>query len=89
MALVVAGPPPLRHQETTVAESWTFNSRAVSGPAVALPRRRLTSYLPVRFAPDVLARARSLAVEDGMSISSWVRRLVEREVASRTPGVGE
>ena len=58
----------------------------VAGPAVEPPRRgRLSSHLPVRFSPAVLASARQLAVEDGMSISSWIRWLVEREIMRRTP----
>lgn len=55
------------------------------GPAVAPKRRaRLSSHLPVRFAPDVLAAAKRFAVMDGVSISTWVRRLVEREVTRRS-----
>lgn len=59
---------------------------AVEGPAVAPTRRaKLSSHLPVRFSPTVLASARAFAAEDGLSISAWVRWLVEKEVMRRTP----
>jgi hypothetical protein len=61
----------------------------VAGPAVKPPRRRLSSHLPVRFAPAVLASARQLAIQDGLSISAWVRWLVEQEVLRRTPAKTE
>jgi hypothetical protein len=55
---------------------------ATRGPA---RKSTLSSHLPIRFAPAVLAAARRLAVVDGVSISTWVRQLVEREVQRRTP----
>ncbi len=58
---------------------------AIAGPAVVPPRRgRLSAHLPIRFSPDVLDAARRFAIEDGQSISSWVRLVVEREVMRRT-----
>jgi hypothetical protein len=33
----------------------------------------------------VLASARQLAAQDGMSISAWIRWLVEQEIMRRTP----
>jgi hypothetical protein len=57
-----------------------------SGPPITPKRRpRLTNYLPIRFAPEYLGAARALAIEDGVSISTWVRTLVEREVLRRSP----
>jgi hypothetical protein len=59
---------------------------AIEGEPVAPKRRaKLSSHLPIRFSPAVLAAARRLASADGMSVSSWVRWLVEREVVRRTP----
>jgi hypothetical protein len=48
-------------------------------------RRRpsLSAYLPVRFPPDILEDAKALAIHDGVSVSSWVRDLVTREVVRR------
>jgi predicted HicB family RNase H-like nuclease len=45
-------------------------------------RSRLTEMVPVRFSPEVLEHARRLADADDRSLSSWIRRLVEREIAS-------
>jgi hypothetical protein len=42
----------------------------------------------VRFQPGVMAMARHLAQRDGMSLSAWVRRVVEREVARREGNCG-
>ena len=49
------------------------------GPA----RRRnskLTELVPVRFAPETLARVRDAAGADDRSVSSWIRRAVEHEL---------
>ena len=37
----------------------------------------------VRFAPGQIAGVRYLADRDGLSVSAWIRRVVEREVAAR------
>lgn len=56
----------------------------LAGPGVEPTRpARLSSHLPIRFQPEVLAAARRLAAEDGVSISTWIRSLVEREVLRR------
>ena len=39
--------------------------------------------VPVRFPPDMKAAMDALAQRDGMSVSAWVRRLVDQEVARR------
>ncbi len=62
------------------------NEVQVDGPAVAPKgRAKLSSHLPIRFTPAVLDAARKFAAEDGVSVSTWVRVLVEREVLRRTP----
>jgi hypothetical protein len=57
------------------------------GPAVrrAKPKGRLTNQVPIRFTEATIGEVRSLAEEDGVSISSWVRLVVDREVARRWP----
>jgi len=61
---------------------------AVAGPPMSVSRRpKLSSHLPIRFTPEILQQARRCAIEDGMSVSSWVRLLVEREVTRRTPSI--
>src|SRR5215831_8198040 len=58
---------------------------------VGPPRRRqgqgkmLSGHVPVRFSPSVIAWVRALAAEDGLTVSAWIRSLVEREVDRRMP----
>lgn len=46
-------------------------------------RSALTSHVPIRFSGATIAKVKTLAVEDGVTVSSWVRRLVEREADRR------
>jgi predicted HicB family RNase H-like nuclease len=46
--------------------------------------RRLTSYVPVRFPPELIVAVRLLALEDGQSVSSWIRTAVAHELERRT-----
>lgn len=46
------------------------------GPA----RRRLTATVPVRFPADLLEQVRTAAAAEDRSVSSWIRRAVEREL---------
>ena len=49
------------------------------------PRRRkakLTELVPVRFPPETLAKVRTAADADDRSVSAWIRRAVEHELAS-------
>ena len=58
-------------------------NQAPQGP----PRRRsrgLTELVPVRFPPDVLTEIRRRATGEDRSVSSWIRRAVERELARRS-----
>jgi hypothetical protein len=67
--------------ETPPAETEDIQT---TGRVVQRRRRpSLSAYLPVRFPPDVLEDAKVLARHDGVSISSWVRNLVTREVMRR------
>lgn len=43
-------------------------------------RPRLTAIVPVRFPEDTLDAVRARADADGRSVSSWIRRAVEREL---------
>ncbi len=63
-------------------------------PPVADPgdpsRRRsssavLSSHIPVRFSPALAAAVRALADQDGITVSTWIRTVVAREVQRRTP----
>jgi hypothetical protein len=62
-------------------------NRVPAGP----PRKRttqgrmLSGHVPVRFSPSVIARIRTLAADDGLTVSGWIRAVVEREVERRMP----
>lgn len=51
------------------------------GPAVRR-RARLSDPVPVRLPPELLERVRAAADADARSISAWIRRAVEHELAS-------
>jgi hypothetical protein len=56
-------------------------------PAPGPPRRRrersLTQHVPVRFPAATVDAVRALAEEDGLSVSAWIRRTVQRAVGER------
>lgn len=48
------------------------------GPPRRRPARPLTQHVPVRFSAETIEHVRILAEEDGMTVSAWIRRAVER-----------
>jgi hypothetical protein len=54
-----------------------------SGPAKRLTRKALDTHVPVRFAAETIDAVRSIAERDGLTVSSWIRRLVTEEVQRR------
>src|SRR4051794_27639814 len=68
-----------------------YDDPARREPADGQPRRRreraLTQHVPVRFPASTVETVRELAEADGMSVSAWIRRTVERELAAKSaPG---
>lgn len=55
------------------------------GPGVRLPERsgKLGGAVPVRFQPATIAQIKEFAESDGLSVSSWIRQVVEAELRSR------
>lgn len=60
-------------------------NRQVEGPAHkrSSVAKRLSSHVPVRFEARSIEAVRRFADEDGMTVSSWIRAIVEREVQWR------
>lgn len=60
-------------------------SHRIVGP----PRRRkahqLSNHVSIRFAPAIMAWVRWHAARDGVTVGSWIRSLVEKEVERRLP----
>ena|SRR6266851_9561147 len=71
---------------TGAGEFYTDPTNLVpTGPPRRPRRRQLTSHVPVRFSPATVAAVRMLAWRDGISMSSWIRSAVEREVERQLP----
>jgi hypothetical protein len=64
--------------DATLAE---FETRGPGRKRVGHPR--LSSHTPVRFDPDTIAAIRQFSDEDGVTVSAWVRRVVNREIQRR------
>jgi hypothetical protein len=58
---------------------------ALRGTPTARSGAALSTHVPVRFSPNVIARVRVLAERDGTTVSGWIRRVVEEAVERRMP----
>lgn len=60
-------------------------NRRLTGPSRRRSRqpRRLTTHVPVRFSAAIIERVKELAADDGKTVSSWIRDVIEREVLLR------
>jgi predicted DNA-binding protein len=72
----------------TDAEAFEhYEDPAKREPAPGPPRRRparpLTQHVPVRFPAETIEQVKRLADADGMTVSAWIRRAVERAVRQR------
>lgn len=59
------------------------NRQTKDGPARRPPRPSLSAQVPIRFDPRVVAAVGRAAEGDGMSVSSWIRHVVDQELARR------
>jgi hypothetical protein len=60
---------------------------AIAGPGQRRERPMKSGMIPVRFAPEVIAVIKRFASQDGVTVSTWIRRLVGREIRRRQPSV--
>jgi hypothetical protein len=60
------------------------NRKPVDG-VFEVPKRVLSRHVPIRFRPQTIAKAKAIAERDGMTVSSWIRAVIEREVERRMP----
>jgi hypothetical protein len=69
-------------------EEYEFYAQAENqepqGPGCRRKRSNLTEVVPVRFPPETLAEVRRRAEADDRSVSSWIRRAVEHDLADHT-----
>jgi predicted DNA-binding protein len=59
------------------------------GPPRRRPARPLTQHVPVRFPAETIEQVKRLADADGMTVSAWIRRAVERAVRDQGLAEGE
>ncbi|MEX2658842.1 MAG: hypothetical protein WD232_04020 [Acidimicrobiales bacterium] len=56
-----------------------------AGPAVRRTKDVMGAHVPVRFPAATVAVIKDLASSDGVSVSSWIRTVVNRELQRRRP----
>ena len=72
-------------RESSVSDQEAYDyyadpaNQVPAGPPVRRKRPRLTGMTSIRFDPAVIKAATALAHEEGMTVSSWIRKLVQRE----------
>mgnify|MGYP000895691212 CR=1 FL=1 len=63
-----------------------YDNPAAREPATGTPRRRsskpLTQHVPVRFPVESINRVKALADEEGLTVSTWIRRAVDQALQS-------
>ena len=73
----------------TDEEAWEYyskpeNQRRGEGPIVRPPRpTRMKDAVPIRFHDATIEAVKEFADSDGVTVSEWIRRLVNREIEAR------
>jgi hypothetical protein len=65
------------------AEFYSNPDALRPGRRVTPPRRPMSGHVPVRFPESSIEQIKSLAVEDGVTVSSWIRKVVDEAVKRR------
>jgi hypothetical protein len=60
---------------------------AVAGAGERPPQPMKSGLIPVRFTPDTIAAVKRVAKQDGVTVSTWIRRLVDKELQRRLPSM--
>ena|SRR5215467_6747903 len=58
-----------------------------TGPGERRRRPMKSGMIPVRFTPDAITAVKHFARQDGVTVSTWIRRLVAIELQRRQPPV--
>ena len=75
--------------KTTDEEAWEYYSKPENqwrgeGPVVRPPRpTRMKDAVPIRFHDATIEAVKDFADADGVTVSEWIRRLVNREIEAR------
>jgi hypothetical protein len=67
-----------------------FYENPANREPIGPPERRTwtghpTRHVPIRFNAETIEHVKQLAEHDGLTVSSWIRQVVEREVERRRP----
>jgi len=60
---------------------------AISGPGQRRERPMKTAMIPVRFTQDMIAAVKGFASQDGVTVSTWIRGVIAKEIQRRQPSV--
>jgi|SRR5271155_2863084 len=60
-------------------------NQVAAGRGRTLPDRPLSTHVPVRFSPETVSLVKYFAAIDGLTLSSWIRREVEKAIQRRMP----
>jgi hypothetical protein len=75
----------MTNTDMTPDQEYEFYARPENqepqGPPIRR-RGRMSAPVPVRLPPELLERVRKAAEDDGRSVSAWIRRAVEHELAN-------
>jgi hypothetical protein len=60
---------------------------AISGPGRRRQRQRpmKTAMIPVRFTQEMIAAVKGFACQDGVTVSTWIRGVIAKEIQRRQP----
>jgi hypothetical protein len=76
--------PPMDDAEAADFYADPANQQLASGSAVRPPRSKaLGGSIPIRFPPNTVEDVKLLADADGLTVSEWVRRVVDAELRRR------
>jgi hypothetical protein len=85
----VPGGEPMTRTKVTDEEAWDYYSKPEhqqmgEGPVVRPPRpTRMKDAVPIRFHDATVEAVKEFADADGVTVSEWIRRLVNREIEAR------
>lgn len=65
------------------AEFYGNPNNLRAGRRVTPPRGAMSGHVPVRFSESTIEQIKSLATADGVTVSTWIRRVVDREIKLR------
>jgi hypothetical protein len=83
---ISAGRKVMKMDNADLAEFYSRpENQTVVGPGERRKPSGLSAHVPIRFSAALIGKVRELAGQDGLTVSSWIRNVIEREVQRRAP----